>query len=58
MRHQKRGTLTLFLITCIAMVMILSFGFSAALTADQCEVVNVKSEYAQIIRSAKAFAAR
>ena len=52
MKQAMHGTLSLFLVTFIAMVMLLSFGVQAIVTTSQCEVFPAECNYSHLILSA------
>lgn len=54
MKSLPRGTLTLVLVSCIAMMMLLGFGFRATQLAQECEVAPVQCRYTRLIIAAKA----
>lgn len=59
MKYEKRGILSLILVSCIAMVMMLSFCVQAfSMTAPCPERPAIQCEYPEIVQAAKVFAGR
>ncbi len=54
MQHIHRGTLTLLLVTGIALVMLLSFGFRAVQVAQNSQASSLACRYTHMIMTAKA----
>ncbi len=53
MKQQTCTTISLLLITSIAMAMLFAFGIKANVTASQCEVSAIQCKHTQLILTAK-----